>query len=170
MSDEAPATEEAKPAKGKKKILIVAGAAILLLAAAGGGSWFFIAGSDEKPDEKHAKADANKPEGGNEEGSVERLIDVPPMIVNLRVPGAEPRFLKLRFMLLAKDPAQVEVIKNRMPEIIDALQPFLRELRPDDLAGSAAVFRVKEEMLARASDVLGPDTIEAVLIQDLVQQ
>jgi flagellar FliL protein len=54
------------------------------------------------------------------------------------------------------------------------LQPFLRELRPDDLAGSAAVFRIKEEMLSRTTQALGQalgaGAVRDVLIQDLVQQ
>ena len=52
----------------------------------------------------------------------------------------------------------------------DAIQPFLRELRPEDLAGSAAVFRIKEQILLRAADALGPDQIKDVLIEDLIQQ
>ena len=54
--------------------------------------------------------------------------------------------------------------------MLDAYQPFLRELRPEDLAGSAAIFRIKEAMLARANDVLGPDMVKDILIQDLIQQ
>ena len=47
---------------------------------------------------------------------------------------------------------------------------FLRELRPEDLNGSAAVFRVKEEMMARMTATLGANMVRDVLIQDLVQQ
>jgi flagellar FliL protein len=57
-----------------------------------------------------------------------------------------------------------------MPEIRDALQPFLRELRPEDLAGSAGVFRIKEEMTRRVKDRVGPDKVDDILIQDLIQQ
>ena len=61
-------------------------------------------------------------------------------------------------------------MRQKLPVILDALQPFLRELRPDDLNGSAAVFRVKEEMMSRATNVLGVGVVRDVLIQDLVQQ
>ena len=61
-------------------------------------------------------------------------------------------------------------VKQDLPLILDAYQPFLRELRPEDLAGSAAVFRIKEEMLVRASQVAGAGTAKDILIQDLVQQ
>jgi flagellar FliL protein len=57
-----------------------------------------------------------------------------------------------------------------LPLILDAYQPFLRELRPEDLAGSAAVFRVKEELLIRANQVAGDGTVKDILIEDLVQQ
>ena len=39
-----------------------------------------------------------------------------------------------------------------------------------DLAGSAAVFRIKEEMLSRTTQALGTGAVRDVLIQDLVQQ
>ena len=37
-------------------------------------------------------------------------------------------------------------------------------------AGSAAVFRIKEEMLVRATEVSGAGMVKDILIQDLVQQ
>ena len=61
-------------------------------------------------------------------------------------------------------------MKEKLPLILDAYQPFLRELRPEDLAGSAAVFRLKEEMLVRTTRALGPGAVVDVLIQDLIQQ
>lgn len=54
--------------------------------------------------------------------------------------------------------------------MLDSFQPFLRELRPEDLSGSAAVFRIKEEMMVRATATLGAGQVKDILIQDLVQQ
>jgi flagellar FliL protein len=109
-------------------------------------------------------------EGGEGEKDAAALVDVPAMLLNLRTANGEPRYLKLHFMLVAKNAGSVDLIKGRLPAVIDAYQPFLRELRPEDLAGSAAVFRIKEELLLRAVDVLGGDAVSDVLIQDMVQQ
>jgi flagellar protein FliL len=91
------------------------------------------------------------------------------MTVNLRAAGGESRFLKLRFVLLAEAGAE-EAVRQKIPVIVDAYQPFVRELRPEDLSGSAAVFRLKEELLVRTTEAAGAGAVRDILIQDLVQQ
>ena len=66
--------------------------------------------------------------------------------------------------------AKADQVQRRMPAIIDSYQPFLRELRPEDIAGSAAVYRIKEEMMVRTVAVVGKGIVKDILIQDLVQQ
>ncbi len=61
-------------------------------------------------------------------------------------------------------------LKKKLPILMDAYQPYLRELRPEDLSGSAAVYRVKEELMLRARDGIGPGQVDDVLVQELVQQ
>ena len=43
-------------------------------------------------------------------------------------------------------------------------------MRPEDLSGSAAVFRIKEEMLVRTTAAVGTGMVKDILIQDIVQQ
>ncbi|WP_157102567.1 MULTISPECIES: flagellar basal body-associated FliL family protein [unclassified Sphingobium] len=148
--------------KNRKKLLIIGAGAALLLALAGGGAWWMLRDQDG---ERAVEAPA-----ASAEADGASYIEVQPIIVNLRSGDGQARFLKLRFILVAADAGKVESIKERLPVVLDALQPFLRELRPDDLAGSAAVFRIKEEMMARATQALGAGTVRDVLIQDLVQQ
>lgn len=163
-----------KPARfGKKQKMIAAAAAVLLLGG-GGAAFALMGGKAPEGEEAAADADHAAPAEGEEAGKdadpAATLVDVPAMVLNLRTAGGEQRYLKLRFMIVAKDAAGAEALKARLPAIIDAYQPFLRELRPEDLAGSAAVFRIKEEMLLRAADVVGKDMVKDILIQDLVQQ
>ncbi len=143
--------------KSGRNLLIAVGVGLLALAGAGGGYALWGRGSH---DVKAASGDA--PAGA--------YVDVPPVVVNLRSSDGRARFLKLRFMLVAADARQSDAIKTKLPLYLDALQPFLRELRPEDLNGSAAVFRMKEEMLVRANDALGAGVVRDVLIQDLIQQ
>ena len=92
------------------------------------------------------------------------------MVINLRSADGQQRFLKLRFVLVPAEGTAKEDVENRLPAILDSFQPFLRELRPEDLSGSAAVFRLKEEMLIRAGEAFGRGRIRDILIQDLIQQ
>lgn len=140
----------------QKRMMLGIGAALLLLSA-GGGAWYML--SEPSPDRGSAAR------GGNA-----TYIEVPPITVNLRGVDGHARFLKLRFIIVAADRGKVARIEERLPAVLDALQPFLRELRPEDLAGSAAVFRIKEEMMARCADVLGASVVSDVLIQELLQQ
>jgi flagellar FliL protein len=154
----------AKKPRFSKKMLIIVGAVLLLLVV-GGGAAYFLMGSGEKSTD-HGEEVAE--ESSSEEG--ESYIDAPAMVINMRSADGGARFLKLRFTLVPANAAAGEKIKTKLPLIIDSFQPFLRELRPEDLAGSAAVFRIKEEMLVRATGAMGPHIVKDVLIQDLIQQ
>jgi flagellar protein FliL len=178
---------EAAPAPrfGKKQKIMAAAAAVLLLGGGGGAAALFMGGGEEHAakdahgdkaaeEEAAAKAEeeaAAEEEGGEGEGKGELpLVDVPAMIVNLRTPNGEARYLKLRFMIEARNASKVDAVTKKLPAIIDSFQPFLRELRPEDLAGSAAVYRIKEELLVRATAAVGAGMVKDILIQDLVQQ
>jgi len=174
-------TPESKPGLlGNRKRLVIIGGAVLMLAVVGGGAAFFLGGGKSAAGESGAesaeaapaeeKAPAEGEGGGEGEGGELPLVDVPPMLVNLRTADGSARYLKLHFMLEAPSTAKADKLKARLPAILDAYQPFLRELRPEDIAGSAAVFRIKEEMLIRATQVAGRGMVRDVLIQELVQQ
>lgn len=155
------ASEPEKPKK-KRMLVIVGVGAVLLLGAAGGGYMLLGRGGGGE----HAAPAASH----GEEGAADVYVEAPAMLVNLRSADGQTRYLKLRFILVAANAAKADEIKDKLPSILDALQPFLRELRPEDLNGSAAVFRVKEEMMVRARSVFGADAVRNILIQDLVQQ
>ncbi|WP_156404949.1 flagellar basal body-associated protein FliL [Sphingomonas sp. Root241] len=168
----------AAPKSKKKKLIIIGAAAGVLLLGGGGGAAMMLSGGSAKAETSaeggHGEV-SNEAEGdggghGGEETAKEAIVDVPAMVVNLRSPDGASRFLKLHFMIVPGAKGTPEGIKEKLPLILDAYQPFLRELRPEDLAGSAAVFRIKEEMLVRATDVAGAGVIKDILIQDLVQQ
>lgn len=148
--------------KFSKKALVLSAAALLLLA--GGGAAAYVIWQNNGGG---LGAAGPAVASGTDSSS---YIEVPQMIVNLRASDGQARFLKLRFIVVASSSGKVDSIKDRLPVLLDALQPFLRELRPDDLNGSAAVFRIKEEMMARAAQSLGAGVVRDVLIQDLVQQ
>ena len=183
IADDNVLVEEAAPGKpkkvapGKRKMMVIAGAAAALLIGGGGGAYAFLGGGD-KAEAKAGHGDAAKNasdtdeegDGAHAEEGGDEFVDVPAMVVNLRSADGGARFIKLHFMLVPGPRSDPEALKEKLPLLLDAYQPFLRELRPEDLAGSAAVFRIKEEMLTRATDTLGAGQVKDVLIQDLIQQ
>ena len=46
---------------------------------------------------------------------------------------------------------------------------FLRELRPEDLSGSAGDYRLRTEIQHRVNLVIAPAKVNAVLIEDMLQ-
>lgn len=156
-ADVATTAPEAAPARSRNKTFVIVGAAAAVLLLGGGGAAYMMMGSDES---------ARKSAGAGPE----TFVDIPPMTVNLRSTDGTPRFLRVHLTLVPSAAGWQEEITQKLPLIIDSYQPFLRELRPEDLAGSAAAFRLKEEMLIRANGEVGEGSVADVLIQDLVQQ
>lgn len=162
---EAATADAPKPKpKSKKKLLIIVAAAVLVLGGGGTTAVLMLSGGHGAAAEAEPAAPAHGEEGKD------AFIDVPPMIVNLRSPDGAAHFLKVHVMLVPGPKAGGEALKNQLPQLLDAYQPFLRELRPEDIAGSAAVFRIKEALLVRSRDALGDGMVDDILIQDLVQQ
>ncbi len=173
--------QEAPAPNKKKKLIIIGAATVAALTLGGGGAAFFMGGKSAAKteahgeeaaaaDEGHGEGDAKEGEGGKEGEGKGKFVDMPTVSVNLRSPDGSPRFLKLHLMLVPGAKTTAEALKDKLPVVLDAYQPFLRELRPEDLGGSAAVFRLKEELMVRATRVLGPGMVKEVLIQDLIQQ
>ncbi|MGU3315156.1 flagellar basal body-associated FliL family protein [Sphingomonas sp. M6A6_1c] len=150
--------EDASASSGKSRRGPLIAAAVVLLLVLAGGAYAWL-------NQSRGHAAAAKPVD-----SEKAMIDVPAMVVSLHTSDGRPHLLKLHVILLAADTDKVPAVRTRLPLYIDELQPFLHELRPDDLNGSAAVFRVKEEMLSRAADAFGEGAVRDVLIQDLIQQ
>jgi len=157
-TDTAASEEAAQPVRNRKKVAVgVAVAVVLLLGAA--GATYALMGNDEASESQ-----------GRAGGGPETFVDIPALTVNLRSADGTPHFLRVHLMLVPSSARWKDEVTQKLPLIIDAYQPFLRELRPEDLAGSAAAFRLKEEMLIRANREVGEGAVADVLIQDLVQQ
>ncbi len=151
-------TDEAA-AKKKKKMLIIAGAAVAGLLLIGGVSAIFLAGGSEK--------EAASAENMKAKTAYYPLGD---MIVNLSGEGKRPNYLKVKVTLeLAdeKDAAMMDLIK---PRIIDNFQVYLRELRIEDLRGSAGMYRLREELLMRVTEAAQPIRVRDVLFQEMLVQ
>lgn len=163
LENELDGEEDAEGGADRKKRMIIIGAVVAVVLIVAAAVYFLFFAS--RPSAEEARKAA---EEAAREGVV--YVDMPEMVVNLRSPDGQNAFLKINFALAAKDEKIAEELKKELPAIRDAMQPFLRELRPEDLAGSAAVYRIKEEMTRRAVQRVGPDKIDDIMIQDMVQQ
>ncbi|MFX9073467.1 flagellar basal body-associated FliL family protein, partial [Acinetobacter baumannii] len=60
--------------------------------------------------------------------------------------------------------------QQTLPRIIDNFQVYLRELRLDDLKGSAGMYRLREELLLRVNMAAQPVKIKDVLFKEMLVQ
>lgn len=165
--DTAKAPEAAKAAlpAGKKKLLIIVGAVVLLI---GGGAGAFVAGALDgvlgkaTPDE----AATEKPAAPIETS----FFALPDMVVSLNTGERKTTFLKMRVSLELTNPADQAKIERVMPRVIDYCQVYLRELRLDDLRGSAGTLRLREELLRRINVAVAPVVVANVLLTELFIQ
>ena len=57
-----------------------------------------------------------------------------------------------------------------MPRVVDNFQVYLRELRLEDLGGSAGLFRLKEELLFRVNRAVDPVQVTDILFREMLVQ
>ncbi|HRO03885.1 MAG TPA: flagellar basal body-associated FliL family protein, partial [Terricaulis sp.] len=98
------------------------------------------------------------------------FVSLPEMLVNIVGPDGRPAYLKLKLTLEAPDAAAVAALTEGVPRVSDQFNGFLRELRTDDLAGSAGAYRLRLELLRRVNLVIAPAQVNAVLIEEMLVQ
>lgn len=168
----------AGPAPKSRKKLVIVAAAAAVVAIGGGAGTFLMMGRGGHGGES-AQADGHGGGGGHGEaapaGDPKKqvvFLDLREMILNLSPESAQDKgkLAKLRVALELKDGRAEAEVKPLMPRVEDALQTYMRDLRPSDLAGSMGLYRLREELLRRVNVAVYPAKVEAVLFKDLVVQ
>lgn len=98
------------------------------------------------------------------------FYDLPELLVNLNSTGRRPNFLKMRVSLELSSELDMARVRDFSPRIIDNFQVYLRELRAEDLRGSAGLYRLREELLARVNAAVRPTRVKDVLFRDMLVQ
>jgi len=161
----AAAAEGEKPPKKKGKLLLIA--IPVLLVAIGAGGWFsgvipsLLSG---KP--KAAKLDGSKPAEAALAPPV--YVDVPEIIANLNVSGKRPSYMKLHAKLEIAAKSDEAAVTTAMPRIQDLFQTYLRDMRPEELRGSEGSYRLREELIDRATTAAAPARITDVLFVEMI--
>jgi flagellar FliL protein len=142
----------------KRRLMMIGAAILVLLSGAAGGYFMFFA---KKEPAKLADLPPPKP----------LFVDVPDLLVNMSTqPGERTQYLKIKIVLEVKDQPLVAQIQPNIPRMVDIFQTYLREVRPTDLAGSAGMFRLKEELTRRVNSTIAPHQVSAVLFKEILVQ
>lgn len=158
--------DETKKKGGKGKLLIIIVA--LLLVAAGAGGWFsgiipgLLNGHKEEAAHAESAAAATAPE--------HIFMDMPDIIANLNNGGRRASFIKLKAKLELARKEDVAIVQGAMPRVIDLFQGYLREVRPEELRGTAGTYRLREELVARVNLAAAPAHVLEVLFVELLVQ
>lgn len=168
MSKAGAAEDKAEKAGGKRKLLLLAVPAVL--AAAGAGLWFsgILPGLLGMGGEHHAAAEeaAHAPPAP----SPPVFFDMPEILANLNATGRRASYIRLRSKLELSKPEDVAAVQAAMPRLLDLYTTYLREMRPEELRGSAGTQRLREELLARASLAAAPARVTDVLFTEILLQ
>ncbi|HZF76114.1 MAG TPA: flagellar basal body-associated FliL family protein, partial [Acetobacteraceae bacterium] len=153
------------PAKAGKKKLVLIAAPVLLLGA-GAGLWFGgilppLLGMGGKVEAAAAAPPAPSPPG---------FVELPEIVTNLNVPGRRPTFIRLRAKLEIARADEAAAVQAAMPRLMDMFQTYLREVRPEELRGSAGTHRLREELVARATLAAAPARVTDVLFLEMLVQ
>ena len=154
---------------GKKLVLFIV--LPLLLVSGGGAAAFFLGaldgllGKGAPPPEVAAVDPAAAPAAG--EGV---FFDLQEMLVNLNTGGRKTHYLKISVSLEVGSEEDVLQLQRVMPRIVDSFQVYLRELRIEDLHGSAGLQRLREELLLRVNSAAQPTVVRDVLFREMLVQ
>jgi len=168
--------EQSDGGGGKKKLFIIIGAAVVVLIGAGAGVYFsgLLDGVLGKKEVAQSGEGAESG-GGDKKGAAgpagpSVFFDLPEMIVTLNTAQRKTAFLKIRVALEVANAQEIPKIQAVMPRIVDNFQVYLRELRVEDLKGSAGMYRLREELLTRVKAAAAPAKINAVLFKEMLIQ
>lgn len=187
MSSAAPAIDAAAapsaPKKGSKKKLLLLGLPLLLIAI-GGGLWFGgilppllgISGHADEHGETHGERHGGTAKPGELKPEVEAkakipvFVDLPDLVANLNVGQRRSSFIKLKAKLEIARAEDQPIVMAAMPRLQDMFTTYLREMRPEELRGSAGTYRLREELVARANIAVAPARVVDVLFSEMIIQ
>ena len=163
---------------GKKKLLMIV-LPILLLGGGGAGVFFSgladsLLGKDKNTEvaaehgEEASTGHGDDSGHGSEHGTV--YFELPQMLVNLSSSGRRTSFLKIVVSLELTSEKDKASLETALPRIIDNFQVYLRELRVEDLRGSAGLYRLREELLFRVNAAVSPARVTDVLFKEMLVQ
>jgi len=158
-----PAPKGLKKFLSRKMLMIAVPALLLVLGGGGAGAYFFL--MKGTPEGEHAMAEEAPLTPPNVAFS-----DIEKLTVNIQGADAVPAYLQLSVSLELENEEQKAAMEALLPRVKDQFQAYLRELRLEDLKGSAGVLRIKEELLRRVNVAAAPYKVRDVLLKEMLVQ
>jgi len=161
--------DAAPPSSGGKKKLLIIIIIVILLVLGGLAGAYFTGLLDPV-----IKMLVGEPEAAGETVEGEKgpsvFYELPALTVNLNTAGRKARFIKIQVSLeleLEEDKPKVEAVIAR---VMDNFNVYLRELRIEDLDGSAGMYRLREELLTRIRAAVAPVKVRDILFKEMLIQ
>ena len=155
---------------GRKRLLIVI-AAVLVLILGGAAAAYFTGLLQPLIEMLGGGKDAAQVEENRTLVSSDAVFyDLQEMLVNINTGGRKPVYLKIRVSLELATGSDIARVESMMPRIVDNFQVYLRELRIEDLKGSAGMYRLREELLKRVNVAVAPAKVNDVLFKEMLVQ
>ncbi|HLF59197.1 MAG TPA: flagellar basal body-associated FliL family protein [Alphaproteobacteria bacterium] len=157
------AAPAAKKWSGKRIVLFIVLPLLVVLGGGAAGVYFsgILGGGDKPADEAQKEA---------EPAHTAIFFDIPDLLVNLNTNGKRTSFLKLKVALELGKPEDQKILEQVLPRVVDNFQVYLREMRAEDLRGSAGLYRLREDLLARAQIAAQPADVRDVLFKEMLIQ
>ncbi|WP_169545222.1 flagellar basal body-associated FliL family protein [Sneathiella aquimaris] len=152
-----------KGMSGKALILFIVLPILLIVGGAAGAYFAGVFGGEEPAEEEVVEEEPEKEK-------VVVFYDMPDLLVNLSSTGTDTSFLKLGVSLELDDETVLPELEKLLPRVMDNFQVYLRELRKEDLRGSAGIYRLKEELLYRINSSVKPIVVKDVLFKEMLVQ
>jgi flagellar FliL protein len=190
----ADSADEAPTKGGRRKMIVLAVPVVLV--AVGAGLWFSgvlpsllsLGGKKTISEETHpakpsgegqslasalghdSKTVEGKATGPETAGGAARFVELPDIVANLNAGNRRTVYIKLKARIEMARPEDAPALRAAMPRLQDLFQTYLREMRPEELRGSAGTYRLREELIARADIAVAPARIQDLLFTEILVQ
>jgi flagellar FliL protein len=149
----------------RKLVLIIGGALLLIVVAAAAAYLFGLLNAAPR-----AEDPANPARSAKVSEAAPVFYALPELLVSLNSNDRRSTFLKLKISVQLTNTKDQPRVERQLPRILDYCQVYLRELRLEELRGSAGTTRLREELLRRISAAVAPVAVTDVLFSDIIVQ
>lgn len=97
-------------------------------------------------------------------------VSMPEILTNLAGNEGEEPYIKLKVAIELPAKANKMDIINKIPQLVDMFQTYVRSMHPAELQGAVGTYRLKEALLSRANIIVAPEVVNDILFEELIVQ
>jgi flagellar FliL protein len=114
-------------------------------------------------------AAAGAGQGGGSDGQRQGCYyNLPQITTNLRPVDGFTHFMSLDISICLPSDEAARYLARIEPRVIDSVQPYLRDIRVEDLHGAAGMYQLRRNLLARIRAAARPVTVEEVVFREIL--